>query len=313
MTGVSPNIGPADGGTKVTITGANLTGATAVKFGSNVATGLKVNSETSIEATSPAGTGEVDVTVTTAGGTSATGTPDKFTYAPTFTSISPKSGPVAGGTTVKITGTGFVAGSTVTIGGAAATEVKRLSEQEITARTPAGAVGEAAVVVTDSGGASTGGEKFLYLEAPIITSITPSTGLPAGGTTVTITGSGFLSGPEVRFGGTLAPGTPVVNSEGTSMTVTSPAGTGTVNVTVTTLKGTSAIGPADGFTYATPVVTPGGGTTTGGGGGGGGGTNTGPPPPPSTGLPAPVLARSANVVTVAGQRVAYASPGRAPS
>ncbi|WP_048555691.1 IPT/TIG domain-containing protein, partial [Nostocoides japonicum] len=87
----------------VTITGTNLTGATAVKFGTTPATKLKVVSAKKATATSPAGTaGTVDVTVTTPGGTSPTNTADRFTYTgttPTITKISPKTGPATGGTT----------------------------------------------------------------------------------------------------------------------------------------------------------------------------------------------------------------------
>jgi hypothetical protein len=80
---VTPASGPAGGGTTVTITGTNFTGASAVKFGGANAASFNVNSETSIEATSPAGSGTVDVTVTTSGGTSATSAADHFTYLPT--------------------------------------------------------------------------------------------------------------------------------------------------------------------------------------------------------------------------------------
>ena len=63
VTGITPTAGPAAGGTTVTITGTNFSGATAVSFGGTAATGFTVNSATSITATSPAGTGTVDVTV----------------------------------------------------------------------------------------------------------------------------------------------------------------------------------------------------------------------------------------------------------
>jgi hypothetical protein len=83
VTKVEPNVGPATGGTSVTITGTNFTGATTVKFGSTNATSFTANSQTSITAVSPAGgAGTVDVTVTTPGGTSETGAPDKFSYQP---------------------------------------------------------------------------------------------------------------------------------------------------------------------------------------------------------------------------------------
>ena len=82
VTGVSPSTGSGAGGTSVTITGTSLNGATAVKFGNTAAASFVVNSATSISAVSPAGTGVVDITVTTALGTSATGSADRSSYGP---------------------------------------------------------------------------------------------------------------------------------------------------------------------------------------------------------------------------------------
>ncbi|HTR73087.1 MAG TPA: IPT/TIG domain-containing protein [Solirubrobacteraceae bacterium] len=64
LTGLNHRNGPPSGGTKVTIEGDFLRDITAVKFGSTAATSWKVNSETEIEAVSPAGSGTVYVTVT---------------------------------------------------------------------------------------------------------------------------------------------------------------------------------------------------------------------------------------------------------
>jgi autotransporter passenger strand-loop-strand repeat protein len=82
VTGVSPASGPAAGGTTVTITGNNFTGATRVSFGGTAATSFHVNSATSLTATAPAGTAgqAVDITVTTSAGASATNESDRFTY-----------------------------------------------------------------------------------------------------------------------------------------------------------------------------------------------------------------------------------------
>ena len=88
VTSIAPNNGPIVGATAVTITGANFTGATVVRFGSNAAT-FTVNSATQIAANSPAGSaGTVDVTVTTPGGTSATSASDKFSYGSSQTWVS---------------------------------------------------------------------------------------------------------------------------------------------------------------------------------------------------------------------------------
>jgi len=85
VTGVSPNAGPATGGTAVSVTGTGfntVSGATMISFGGVAATGVSCASATSCAATSPAGCGVVDVTVTVSGGTSATSSADQFSYTP---------------------------------------------------------------------------------------------------------------------------------------------------------------------------------------------------------------------------------------
>ena len=72
-------------------------------------------------------------------------------------------------------------------------------------------------------------------------------GPAAGGTTVTITGTNFASPATVTFGGVAATGVQVVSP--TQLTAISPAGTGKVDVRVTAPGGTSAISPADKFSY----------------------------------------------------------------
>jgi alpha-tubulin suppressor-like RCC1 family protein len=82
VSGLSPVTGSQTGGTAVTITGKNLLGATAVRFGTQSAASYTVNSDEAITALSPPGTGMVSVTVTTRYGTSASGPADHFTYGP---------------------------------------------------------------------------------------------------------------------------------------------------------------------------------------------------------------------------------------
>jgi hypothetical protein len=80
ITSVIPSSGSSAGGTSVTITGSNFSGATAVAFGSRSATSFTVNSTGSIIAQAPAGVGTVDVSVTAPGGTSAAVPADRFYY-----------------------------------------------------------------------------------------------------------------------------------------------------------------------------------------------------------------------------------------
>ena len=126
VTSVSPNKGTTAGGTVVTITGTNLSGATEVKFGTTAATGVEVKSATEVKATSPAhAAGTVDVTVTTPGGTSATGAGDKFTYeAPVteFTLTIVKNGTGSGSVTCNggACAAKYAAGTKVTLAASAA-------------------------------------------------------------------------------------------------------------------------------------------------------------------------------------------------
>jgi hypothetical protein len=82
VTAVGPGGGTHNGGTTVTITGDNFTGATNVKFGGTPARSFTVLSDTSIRAVSPGGPAgtTVDIRVTTPGGSSPISGADKFTY-----------------------------------------------------------------------------------------------------------------------------------------------------------------------------------------------------------------------------------------
>jgi alpha-tubulin suppressor-like RCC1 family protein len=96
VSGLSPVSGSQIGGTAVTITGKNLAGATAVKFGTQNAASYTVNSDEAITAFSPPGTGMVSVTVQTLYGTSASEPADSFTYEPLAQALSARqrSGPL---------------------------------------------------------------------------------------------------------------------------------------------------------------------------------------------------------------------------
>lgn len=84
VTHVSPASGPTAGGTTVTVTGTNLTGATAVDFGTVPGSNISVNrSGTQLTVTAPPGSeGTVDITVATPSGTSTTGAADRYSYMP---------------------------------------------------------------------------------------------------------------------------------------------------------------------------------------------------------------------------------------
>jgi hypothetical protein len=247
---VNPSHGPPAGGTAVTITGTDFTGASAVKFGSTNAASFTVNSATSITAVSPSGTGVVDVTVTNTWGTSATGSADQFSYEPppTVTGVEPNHGPAAGGTSVTITGANLTGASAVRFGSTSATSFKVNSDTSITAVSPAGTGTVDVTVTTPSGtSATSAADRFSY--GPTVSKLEPNHGSPSGGTTVTIAGTGFTGATAVKFGASNAATFTVTSA--TSITAVSPKGMGTntVDVTVTTPAGTSPTSSADQFTY----------------------------------------------------------------
>jgi len=253
ITGISPASGDIAGGTLVTVTGTNLTGATAVKFGTTAGTSVTVVSSTKITVKAPAhAAGIVDVTVTTPGGTSAIVAGDKYTYTarPIVTSITPKLGPLTGGALVTITGYQFTGATAVKFGNTLGTSKTVVSSTKITIRSPAHAAGTLDVRVTTAKGTSPviRGDQYIYTTRPIVTSISPTSGTHSGGTTVTITGYQFTGATAVKFGTALGTSKTVVSS--IKITVKAPAhAAGTVDVKVTTAKGTSPIIATDKFKY----------------------------------------------------------------
>ena len=169
--------------------------------------------------------------------------------APNLTTVSPASGPIAGGTPLTLTGQNFGSAATVTFGGAAATSVVVVSATTITANTPPHAQGSVNVVVTNPDGQSaTLANGFTFgASAPTVTSVSPTTGLTTGGTSLTLNGSNFVSGATVAFGGAAATSVVVVSATQIHAN-TPPHKPGSVNIVVTNPNGQRGT-LASGFTY----------------------------------------------------------------
>ena len=269
LSALTPAAGKTAGSTVVTLTGSGfVTGSTTVTFGSgNHGTTVHVWGTTSLTVKAPGhAAATVTVTVSTPGGTSGT---KHYTYlgTPTLTKVTPAAGKLIGGTTVTLTGTGFFTGATtVTFGsGNHGTTVHVSSTTTLTVKAPGHAAATVTVTVSTPGGTS-GTKHYTYEPAPTLTKVTPSFGKTAGGTVVTLTGTGFVTGSTTVTFGSGNHGTTVHVSGTTSLSVKAPGHTAaTVTVSVTTPGGTSGVKP---FVYE-PVptlsaVTPGAGPTAGG-------------------------------------------------
>ena len=180
---------------------------------------------------------------------------------PTITSVVPAGGVPAGGTTVVITGTGFtgITGLTgVKFGGINANSYIVNSSTQITAISPAGPAGTVVdIVATNAAGSSAivPDDQYTYFVtngiAPTVTGLAPILGTSLGGTTVIITGTGFTgitAANGVKFG-ELNAASYIVNSNTQITAKTKAHVIGMVNTVVTSLSGSSAITPADQYTY----------------------------------------------------------------
>jgi phospholipase C len=257
VTSVSPNAGLQAGATAVRIEGEFLAATRTVRFGTAEATSFQLEPDGSITATSPAGAGQVDVTATSSGGTSATSSADLFTYvakgpAPKVTSVVPSSGPAAGGTTATLTGSGFAGVTSVRFGAAkAAFSVE--STTSLTAVSPPASAGKVDITVTTPNGTSALGtvDRFTY-GPPTIAAVSPSSGPTAGGTSVTVNGTGFAPGTSAtsfRFGAVAAKSVQC-STITTCSVVTPPRKAGSTDTRATVAGQTSPANPAtDTYTF----------------------------------------------------------------
>ncbi|MEO8380008.1 MAG: IPT/TIG domain-containing protein, partial [Acidobacteriota bacterium] len=240
VTSVSPRFGAAAGATPVNVVGTGfVAGDTEVYFGTSPAAALTSQSPTAITATTPAGSGTVNVQVVT--DTGADTLANAFTYVqpPAVTSSTPAKGATAGNQPISIDGTNFVDGeTTVSLDGAAATSVQVLTDSRLNAVTPAHPSGAVEVAVTTPGGSASLANGFRYVEGPIVTGFNPAQA--AVGQIITVTGQNFdtdAAGTIVSVGGVVA----LVNSiTPTQAVVTIPVSAATGRISVMTAGGATS-------------------------------------------------------------------------
>ena len=317
VTSLSTTTGPLTGGTPLTVTGTGFVtgqGLTTVNFiATNLAANIvfagvnvTVSSPTSLSVTTPPATTVTSyyVIVSTTNGSSQAGPQAQFTYqpvVPTVTSVAtstnatcnnvqPPCGSAAGGTSITISGAGFlspVAGDNTkvnfvdTANNAVVLQAAYLTVngytngvQTITATTP-GIVQDSTYYVTvttfPAGGTSASGPTwpsgtpiFTYTPLyPVVASVNPTSG--GSGTSITVTGIGFVSGgTTVQLvptggGGSTLNATSVTVSSSTTLTATVPSGgqnNGTYYVEITTTTGGASCPPGGcGSGGAAPIYT----------------------------------------------------------
>jgi len=275
ITSLSVNTGSKYGGSIIIITGTGFAKANAVNFG-NTPSLFVVIDDTHIQATAPAGSGSVHVSVVNPYGVSASQATNLFSYTgvPAIEAI--KWGPSG---TVIITGMGFLGATAVRFNGVAALAFTVINSNTIRATPPpallsmtrfsnaantlltltgitsayaADALKNLIVTVTNTEGTSDTNTKACVIAQgapPNITSLSKTEGPISGGTNVTITGSNFSGATAVYFGNNPASSFRVVNDK--MVTAISPIAiaASTINISIATTNGSNGPAAVNEFKY----------------------------------------------------------------
>lgn len=174
--------------------------------------------------------------------------------APTLTTVAPATGPIAGGTTLTLTGTGFTAGeiTAVRLGGVSR-PFTITSPTTITIVTQAGGAGPVDVVIEGTSGSVTKAGGFTFSLPPMtVTSLDPTTGPLTGEIYVTVNGTNLTDEriASVTFGGTPASSYSWSGGDTSFQVQPPPHAAGAVTVVVVGEPGTASVTLPNAFTYA---------------------------------------------------------------
>ncbi|HZI10286.1 MAG TPA: IPT/TIG domain-containing protein [Myxococcus sp.] len=254
-----PARGESGGGTWVTLRGTGFVQGiaatpseaarrTVLRVGTREVRDFQLIDDTSLDLRTPPGAvGPAAITLENPRGTAVCDA--CFTYFESFDlrALSPVTGTLSGGGTVTLEGTGFPSGLQVLFGGVPSPAVTRVSSTQVRAVMPRGRSAEPVDVrVYGQGSGGVLRRAYRYIEDTRVTDIAPLTGPQEGGTSVVLTGQGFEGATAVLLGGTPAPRFQVESPA--RITAATPPGTGTVDVSVVTPRGTWRV--RHGFTYS---------------------------------------------------------------
>jgi hypothetical protein len=209
ITAMSTQSGPSSGGTPIVITINNkyLTNAPATTFqvifklsnGQSISVASALNVD-QLSLSAPANTGQASVQLS-ANGAALNSVATWLYYAvPSLASTTPIGGVISGGTAVTIDGQNFVSTGELAcrFGTQQSSRVRIVSATQVvcdTPTSPGGATGAVDVALALNGNEFVSlAAAFLYYTEPTLTSIAPNWGPISGGTVITITGKGFISG-----------------------------------------------------------------------------------------------------------------------
>ncbi|GMI40209.1 hypothetical protein TrCOL_g8913, partial [Triparma columacea] len=202
---ISPSSGSIVGGTIVTVTGANFedTNDLSCLFGTLESPAAVYKSSTEVECEAPlsSSSGFVSLKVTV-NGVDYTTDASQFLFLEVakLISIEPASGSVDGGTSILVTGYGFVDSSQLKCNfGSTSVLGRYISPTQVECESPPSISGAVNVEVSMNGiDFTSSSSTFLYSPPPSASSISPSFGPSSGGTSVTISGNSFELSKDLR-------------------------------------------------------------------------------------------------------------------
>jgi len=248
LIGVNPQSGPVAGGNPISIAGHHFLPDSTVKLGT-LACPVSVVTADSITCTVPTASspGAVNVQVASPSlpTTAAASLSQAYTYipVPSITGVVPTHGPPSGETKITVSGTGLISATQILVDGTPCTGVVFASSTSVSCLTPVHSAGTVSVKAVNTGGLNSNTNiQFTYDQAMAVTKVDPIYGPITGGQPVTLTGISFGSGALVKFGSATCQN---LSQQGTTGIICTPGPNveGTVDITVTTADGQTAILP----------------------------------------------------------------------
>jgi hypothetical protein len=248
---VSQNGGTTSGGSSVNVTGANFIAGMTSALGTVSA----ITATTATITTNAHAAGAFSWTLTDLVGTSTLQT---YTYlaAPGTPSSVPASGPSGSTQAATFTSTNLPFGLSgvpfaITVGGNVVTGLSASASTIASGTIPTHAAGAADIVVSVDGVTATGSGAYTFIDPLVVSTVSQNAGKAAGGSTVNITGTGFVGGMASSLGS-------LSGITGTTATITTNSGSaGSSPWTLSYLTQSSSSQP---WTYlaapGTPSVSP---------------------------------------------------------
>lgn len=254
---VEPPVGPVGGGTAVVLQGTGLVRATRVLFGDGAAEVQAASDDRSeLTVNSPAGPGPGPVSVSVSNENGEIALAGAFVYYDdsrddfTVAGVAPPAGPVQGGNDVFVVGSGFSANTEITFDGRIV-PCELMDAFRLRCVAPPSIAGAIDIGVSEGGETITLDDGYAYFETLEVIAIDPDRGSIAGGTVVTLSGTGFTPDMIVELGGQALEDLQIID-EITAVGVTAANTPGPVDVRASTEFSRAAI--PGGYRYFDPVT-----------------------------------------------------------